>query len=78
MRVAVAREKVSPALAIYQFKVTLKGIRPPIWRRFQVPNHITLVKADVKVSHFGRSVFDPPPMILGYGSYGMWCGVDVS
>ena len=26
---------------IYQFKITLKGIRPPIWRRFQVPEHYT-------------------------------------
>ncbi len=26
---------------IYQFKITLKGIRPPIWRRFQVNSHIT-------------------------------------
>jgi len=24
---------------IYQFKVTLKGIRPPVWRRIQVPDH---------------------------------------
>ncbi len=26
---------------IYQFKVTLKGIRPPIWRRFQVTDDLT-------------------------------------
>ncbi len=26
---------------IYQFKVTLKGIRPPIWRRFQVYDNLT-------------------------------------
>lgn len=25
---------------IYQFKITLKGIRPPIWRQFQVNSHI--------------------------------------
>ncbi|MDP2859455.1 MAG: plasmid pRiA4b ORF-3 family protein [Bacillota bacterium] len=29
-------------LAVYQFKVTLGGIDPPIWRRFQVTNDITL------------------------------------
>lgn len=29
---------------IYQFKITLKGIRPPIWRRFQVHSHITFVE----------------------------------
>ena len=26
---------------IYQFKITLKGIRPPIWRRIQVPGTYT-------------------------------------
>lgn len=26
---------------IYQFKVTLRGIRPPIWRRFQVADDLT-------------------------------------
>jgi hypothetical protein len=26
---------------VYQFKITLKGIRPPIWRRFQVHCDIT-------------------------------------
>ncbi|HZQ37751.1 MAG TPA: plasmid pRiA4b ORF-3 family protein [Dehalococcoidia bacterium] len=31
-----------PKPAIYQMKVTLKGTRPPIWRRFQVRNEITL------------------------------------
>ncbi|MCP4357966.1 MAG: plasmid pRiA4b ORF-3 family protein [Chloroflexi bacterium] len=29
------------AKKVYQFKVTLKGIRPPIWRRFQVVDNIT-------------------------------------
>ena len=28
--------------AIYQLKITLKDIRPPIWRRVQVPGDITL------------------------------------
>jgi hypothetical protein len=28
---------------IYQFKVTLKGIRPPIWRRFQVESNLTFL-----------------------------------
>ena len=29
------------AKKIYQFKVTLHGIRPPIWRRFQVYDNLT-------------------------------------
>lgn len=31
----------SKAPSVYQMKVTLKGIRPPIWRRFQVPGHVS-------------------------------------
>lgn len=30
------------AFSLYQFKITLKEIRPPIWRRFWVPDWITL------------------------------------
>jgi hypothetical protein len=30
------------AQSIYQLKITLKDIRPPIWRRVQVPGNITL------------------------------------
>ena len=26
---------------VYQFKISLKGIRPPIWRRIQVPETYT-------------------------------------
>lgn len=34
------RETEAPA-SVYQLKVTLAGIRPPIWRRIQVPADIT-------------------------------------
>jgi hypothetical protein len=27
-----------PRKQVYQFKITLKDIRPPIWRRIQVPS----------------------------------------
>ncbi|MEH7464119.1 plasmid pRiA4b ORF-3 family protein [Bacillus thuringiensis] len=33
------RKPVQPA--IYQFKVTLRGVRPPIWRRFLIDNQVT-------------------------------------
>jgi hypothetical protein len=29
-------------LLVYQFKVTLLDVEPPVWRRIQVANHITL------------------------------------
>jgi len=33
--------------SVYQFKVSLKGVRPPIWRRFQVTHDITLYRPHV-------------------------------
>ena len=32
---------MKPSDNVYQFKVTLKGIRPPIWRRMHVPENYT-------------------------------------
>lgn len=34
------RQEAAPP-AIYQFKITLRHLRPPVWRRVQVPNDIT-------------------------------------
>ena len=34
----------SPNESIYQFKITLRGIKPPIWRRIQVYSDTTLYK----------------------------------
>ena len=34
----------SVAHSIYQLKVTLAGVRPPVWRRLRVPSAINLKK----------------------------------
>ncbi|MCL6582872.1 MAG: plasmid pRiA4b ORF-3 family protein [bacterium] len=36
--------KQTTDLCVYQIKVTLIGIEPPIWRRIQIPNDISLKK----------------------------------
>jgi hypothetical protein len=39
----------SAPLQIYQFKITLKGVKPPIWRQFQVPGDYTFWDLHVAV-----------------------------
>ena len=34
--------KTTTSAAVYQLKVTLKGVRPPIWRRLQVRGNVSL------------------------------------
>jgi hypothetical protein len=40
----VKSKKKSQIGSVFQLKVTLEGISPPIWRRFQVTDDITLLK----------------------------------
>lgn len=37
----------TPAVPVYELKITLKGIRPPIWRRFRVRSDISLGRLHV-------------------------------
>ncbi len=39
----------SPFKQVYQFKVTLKGVRPPIWRRIRVPETYTFWELHVAI-----------------------------
>lgn len=40
----MAAPKQGPVESIYQIKVILKDIKPPVWRRVQVPSNISLNK----------------------------------
>lgn len=41
---AISERAVAKHRTVYQLKITLQGIRPPIWRRFQVWDDVTLAK----------------------------------
>ena len=41
-RTGTTKSKSSGSQTIYQLKITLVGIRPPVWRRIQVESDITL------------------------------------
>jgi hypothetical protein len=36
--------RAQKSITLYQLKIALKGIRPPIWRRVVVPSHITFAQ----------------------------------
>ena len=35
--------------SIYQFKITLKGVKPAVWRRFAVPGEMSLHDASLVI-----------------------------
>lgn len=67
----MAKRKSSKAL-IYQIKVTLRGIEPPIWRRFQVPAEVTLAELhDVLQSVMSWWDYHLHEFIVGEDHYGV-------
>jgi hypothetical protein len=48
--------------SVYLLKITLKNVRPPIWRRFEVPGNITLYKLhkviQVLMGWYGYHLFE--------------------
>ena len=72
---AASRQPRKPAAAprnIHRIKVTLRGVRPPVWRRFEVPSDLSLTRLhDVIQAGFGWQnchlfVFETP-----LGRYGI-------
>lgn len=59
--VAERRKGKSVQPAIYQFKVTLKGIRPPIWRRFLIDNQVTFEDLHTIIQ-----------IVMGWGNYHLY------
>jgi len=56
---------------VYQLHITLKGIRPPIWRRVQVPGSLTLATVhDVIQTVFGWTDCHLHQFFVGRVSYG--------
>lgn len=56
---------------VYQLHITLRGIRPPIWRRIQVPGPLTLATVhDVIQTLFGWTDCHLHQFFIGRVSYG--------
>ncbi len=61
---------------VYQFKVVLKGTKPPIWRRIQVPGNYSFENLHVAIQNvwIGRftlvflKYFDPDNVFFTAGS----------
>lgn len=64
--------KQSTTSRIYQLKVTLRGSKPPIWRRIQVPGDVTLAKLhDILQVAMGWTNSHMHQFITGAGYYGV-------
>lgn len=50
-----------PAPTVHQLKITLRGSRPPIWRRIEVPSGVTL-----------RQLHDCLQQVFGWEDYHLW------
>ncbi len=57
--------------SVYQLKVTIKGIRPPVWRRLQVPGEATLADLhDVLQTAFGWENAHLHQFVIGGAFFG--------
>ncbi len=64
------KEKTHAASEAYQLKITLDDIRPPIWRRIQVPASITLNQLhEVIQEAMGWSGYHLHLFEIGHGTY---------
>lgn len=65
-------ENQKDGLSIYQLKVTIKYIRPPVWRRLQISRDITLASLhDVLQTAFGWTDSHLHQFVIGDTYYGI-------
>jgi len=68
----MAKKRKSSKGLIYQIQVTLAGIEPPIWRRFQVPGDVTLAELhDVLQAVMGWWDYHLHQFVVGETYYGV-------
>ena len=66
---------VKAILKVYQFKITLLDVEPPVWRRFQVDNFITLSRfSAILIAVMGWSNSHLHDLRIGGKKYGMPAG----
>ncbi|HEV7961699.1 MAG TPA: plasmid pRiA4b ORF-3 family protein [Actinoplanes sp.] len=66
------RKKSGPAAPIYQIKVGLRGARPPIWRRLELPADTSLVDLhDIIQAAFGWEDSHLHVFETAYGAFGV-------